>query len=193
MLVSSAAHCRTGRALLRTSRTPAKGPRGRAHRRPPAGSGVRRDRTAFRHVGVPWPGPSSVACSQCARLGKPAGTPPGRIHRERRRTPIHAQSSCSSLGEHDADCSRLPPRRRRPNGRSKRPGPAQARLRDAKEQCRAERIAARERARALHLRVLEELREAMRAERVVYRAPRRGPRHPTARPPRERGDPTTVR
>jgi hypothetical protein len=42
-------------------------------------------------------------------------------------------------------------------------------LRDAKERCRAERIAARERARAMRLRVLEELREAMRAERAAAR------------------------
>jgi hypothetical protein len=42
-------------------------------------------------------------------------------------------------------------------------------LREAKERCRAERIAARERARAMRLRVLEELREAMRAERLGAR------------------------
>lgn len=42
-------------------------------------------------------------------------------------------------------------------------------LRDAKERCRAERIAARERARALRLRVLEELRETLRAERSAAR------------------------
>lgn len=40
---------------------------------------------------------------------------------------------------------------------------------DAKERCRAERIAARERARALRLRVLEDLREAVRAERAAAR------------------------
>lgn len=38
-------------------------------------------------------------------------------------------------------------------------------LHEAKERCRAERIAARERARTTRLRVLEQLREAMRAER----------------------------
>jgi hypothetical protein len=42
-------------------------------------------------------------------------------------------------------------------------------LADAKERCRAERIAARERVRALRIRVLRELREAMRAERASAR------------------------
>jgi hypothetical protein len=42
-------------------------------------------------------------------------------------------------------------------------------LRDAKERCRAERIAAHERARTMRLRVLEQLREAMRAERAGAR------------------------
>lgn len=40
---------------------------------------------------------------------------------------------------------------------------------DAKERCRAERLAARERARSMRLRVLMELREAMRAERAAAR------------------------
>jgi hypothetical protein len=42
-------------------------------------------------------------------------------------------------------------------------------LHDAKERCRAERLAARERARSMRLRVLHELREAMRAERAAAR------------------------
>ena len=42
-------------------------------------------------------------------------------------------------------------------------------LRDAKERCRSERLAARERARAMRLRVLEDLKAAMRAERLAAR------------------------
>jgi hypothetical protein len=55
-------------------------------------------------------------------------------------------------------------------------------LREAKERCRAERIAARERARAMRPRVLEELREAMRAERLDARA-RRARRASLTAPP----------
>lgn len=42
-------------------------------------------------------------------------------------------------------------------------------LRDAKERCRAERLAARERARALRLRVMEDLKAAVQAERQAAR------------------------
>ena len=42
-------------------------------------------------------------------------------------------------------------------------------LHEAKERCRAERIAARERSRALRLRVLAELQEALRTERANAR------------------------
>jgi hypothetical protein len=42
-------------------------------------------------------------------------------------------------------------------------------LLDAKERCRADRLAARERARALRVRVLEELRETLRSERAAAR------------------------
>jgi len=42
-------------------------------------------------------------------------------------------------------------------------------LREAKERCRAERLAARERARTLRLRLLEELQEAVRSERQSAR------------------------